>query len=73
MNNYFRVEHLKNNTYQLSLFDIWNKETLPDIIENIKQSNISRTKNLIVDFENLKELDSISIIYLISFLKKINR
>ena len=54
MNNYFRVKHLKNNTYQLSLFDIWNKETLPDIIENIKQSNISRTKNLIVDFENLK-------------------
>ena len=67
MNNYFRVEHLKNNTYQLSLFDIWNKDTLPDIIENIKQSNISRTKNLIIDFENLKELDSIAIIYLISF------
>ena len=73
MNNYFRVEEIKNNTYQLFLFDIWNKDTLPDIIENIKQSNISRTKNLIIDFENLKELDSIAIIYLISFLKKFKK
>lgn len=73
MNNYFRVEHLKDNTYQLLLFDIWDKNTLPNIIENIDKSNISRTKNLIVDFENLKELDSIAIIYLISFLKKFKK
>lgn len=73
MNNYFRVEHLKNNTYQLFLFDIWNKDTLPNIIEKIKQSNISADKNLIIDFKNLKQLDSIAIIYLISFLEKFKK
>ena len=69
---YFILKKLEDG-YKLNLLNSWNKDTLPDIIENIKQSNISRTKNLIIDFENLKELDSIAIIYLISFLKKFKK
>ena len=69
---YFILKKLEDG-YKLNLLNSWNKDTLPDIIENIKQSNISKTKNLIVDFENLKELDSIAIIYLISFLKKFKK
>ena len=69
---YFILEKQEDG-YKFNLLNIWNKDTLPDIIENIKQSNISKTKNLIVDFENLQELDSIAIIYLISFLKKFKK
>ena len=69
---YLNLEKKKNG-YRFKPLNIWNKDTLPDIIENIKQSNISKTKNLIIDFENLQELDSIAIIYLISFLKKFKK
>ena len=46
---YFILEKQEDG-YKFNLLNIWNKDTLPDIIENIKQSNISRTKNLIIDF-----------------------
>ena len=69
---YFILEKLEDG-YKFNLLNIWNKDTLPDIIENIKQSNISRTKNLIIDFENLKELQRIDIINLKKFLKKIKK
>ena len=41
---YFILEKQEDG-YKFNLLNIWNKDTLPDIIENIKQSNISRTKN----------------------------
>jgi phospholipid/cholesterol/gamma-HCH transport system permease protein len=37
---YFILEKQEDG-YKFNLLNIWNKDTLPDIIENIKQSNIS--------------------------------
>ncbi|WP_235826983.1 MlaE family ABC transporter permease [Aliarcobacter vitoriensis] len=65
---YFALEVVENN-YKLILFDIWDKQTIPFIIEKIKELNISKIRKLTIDFQNLKELDSLAIIYLLSFLK----
>ncbi|WP_418184579.1 MlaE family ABC transporter permease [Aliarcobacter vitoriensis] len=65
---YFALEIVENN-YKLILLDIWDKQTIPFIIEKIKELNISKIRKLTIDFQNLKELDSLAIIYLLSFLK----
>lgn len=69
---YIILEKLEDG-YKLNLLNSWDKQTIQIIIEKIKQSNISTDKNLIIDFKNLKELDSIAIIYLISFLEKFKK
>ncbi|RBQ31836.1 ABC transporter permease [Arcobacter sp. FW59] len=65
---YFALEVVENN-YKLILLDIWDKQTIPFIIEKIKELNIAKIRKLTIDFQNLKELDSLAIIYLLSFLK----
>ena len=65
---YFILEKLEDG-YKLNLLNIWDKQTISIIIEEIKSLKFHPNKKMYIDFENLKELDSIAIIYLISFLK----
>ncbi|WP_418180017.1 MlaE family ABC transporter permease [Aliarcobacter lanthieri] len=71
MNNgmeYVLLEKLENS-YNLILLNNWNKNTLPIIIEKIKKLNLDINKKLFIDFKELKELDSIATIYIITLLK----
>lgn len=70
--NYFEFKKINNNTYELKLLDIWDKQTLPLNIKKLDNLNISKEIKLIVDFKELKECDSSAIIYLISFFKTFN-
>ena len=65
---YFILKKLEDG-YKLNLLNSWNKETIPNIIERLKILKFHPNKKMYIDFQNLKELDSIAIIYLISFLK----
>ena len=69
---YFILEKLEDG-YKLNLLNIWDKQTISIIIEEIKSLKFHPNKKIYIDFENLKELDSIAIIYLISFLKKFKK
>ncbi|AXK47971.1 ABC transporter permease [Aliarcobacter trophiarum LMG 25534] len=69
---YFILEK-QEDKYNLTLLNIWNKNSMPNIIEEMKNLDFHSNKNISLDFENLKELDSIAIIYLISFLKKFKK
>ncbi|MFB1033331.1 MAG: hypothetical protein QMB77_07480 [Aliarcobacter cryaerophilus] len=66
---YFILKKLEDG-YKLNLLNSWNKETIPTIIEEIKSLKFHPNKKMYIDFQDLKELDSIAIIYLISFFKK---
>src|SRR5574344_1065554 len=66
---YFILEKIEDG-YKLNLLNIWDKQTISIIIEEIKSLKFHPNKKIYIDFENLKELDSIAIIYLISFFKK---
>ena len=59
--------------YKFNLLNIWDKQTISIIIEEIKSLKFHPNKKMYIDFENLKELDSIAIIYLISFFKKFKK
>ncbi|MFW0702423.1 MlaE family ABC transporter permease [Aliarcobacter butzleri] len=65
--DYFLLEKNENN-YKLTLLNIWDKQTLPNIIKKIELLNFSKNSKLSIDFADLKECDSSAIIYLISFL-----
>jgi len=67
--DYFEFKQLDKDTYELQLFDIWDKQTLPLNIKNLNRLDISKNSKLIVDFQNLKECDSCGIIYLLSFFR----
>ena len=66
--DYFLYEQNENN-YFLKLLNIWNKDTLTNIIKNIDNLRIPKNANLTIDFQNIKECDSSAVIYIISFLK----
>lgn len=65
----FKLKELDNNTFELLLINSWKKETLLKDIQAINKINLAKSIELIVNFEELKECDSCSIIYLISFFK----
>lgn len=67
--SYFKLDKLENNSFQLNLFNSWNKDTLLKNIQVLEKSKIPKNSALIVDFKELKECDSCAIIYLISFFK----
>ena len=69
---YFILEKLEDG-YKLNLLNIWDKQTISIIIEEIKSLKFHPNKKMYIDFENLKEIDSIAIIYLISFFKKFKK
>ncbi|QKF74279.1 lipid asymmetry ABC transporter MlaABCDEF, permease component MlaE [Aliarcobacter faecis] len=69
--DYFLYEQNENN-YFLKLLNIWNKDTLTNIIKNIDNLRIPKNANLTIDFQNIKECDSSAVIYIISFLKNFN-
>ncbi len=62
---YFILKKLEDG-YKLNLLNSWNKETIPNIIEEIKSLKFHPNKKMYIDFQDLKELDSIAIIYLIT-------
>ena len=66
----FELTNLENNSFKLSLLNIWNKQTLPLNIKELEKENFLKDSKIIVDFQNLKECDNSAIIYLISFFKK---
>lgn len=70
--NYFLLEK-EQNSYKLSLLNIWDKKTLPNIIKKLETLNIPSNSSLIVDFLHLKQCDSSAIIYLISFFNKFDK
>ncbi|WP_298753603.1 ABC transporter permease [uncultured Arcobacter sp.] len=65
----FKINKADNNTLELLLINSWKKETLLKDIQALQKANIPKDQELIVNFESLKECDSCSIIYLISFFK----
>lgn len=69
-NEYYGFEIKKlPNSYTIFLKDSWNKDNLKENIKNIKALSIPSNTNICLDFQNLQTCDSISIIYLISFIK----
>lgn len=70
INSNFELIKTENNTFKLSLLNIWNRQTLPLNIKDLEKENFSNNSKIIVDFQNLKECDNSAIIYLISFFKK---
>ena len=69
ISNYILVENLEDS-YKIKLQNIWNKNTIIFIEDEFKRLDIPTSKKLIIDFQNLKECDSIAMIYLISNIKK---
>lgn len=69
MSNYFKIENNQNNSFYIKLLNSWNKDNLNEIIKELGNLNISKNSNIQIDFKNLIDIDSICIIYLISFLK----
>ena len=67
--NYFELKQTSENIYELKLLNNWNKQTLCLNIKKLENITLPKNVELIIDFENLKEMDSSSIIYLISFFK----
>lgn len=69
MSNYFKIENNQNNSFYIKLFNSWSKDNLNEIIKELGNLNISKNSNIQIDFKDLKDIDSICIIYLISFFK----
>ena len=69
MSNYFKIENYENNSFYIKLLNSWSKDNLNEIIKELGNLNISKNSNIQIDFKNLIDIDSICIIYLISFLK----
>ena len=68
--SYFKLNKLSNNSFELFLYNIWNKDTLLKNIQLLDKIQIQKDTKLLVDFKELKECDSSAMIYLISFFKK---
>ncbi|MDX4026961.1 hypothetical protein [Aliarcobacter skirrowii] len=69
MSSYFKIENNQNNSFYIKLLNSWSKDNLNEIIKELGNLNISKNSNIQIDFKNLIDIDSICIIYLISFLK----
>ena len=69
MSNYFKIENNQNNSFYIKLLNSWSKDNLNEIIKELETLNISKNSNIQIDFKDLIDIDSICIIYLISFLK----
>ena len=67
--NYFELKQTSENIYELKLLNNWNKQTLCLNIKKLENMILPKNAELIINFENLKEIDSSSMIYLISFFK----
>ncbi len=67
-NSYFELKKIENNTFSLSLFNNWNKQTLSSNIKELEKQNFPKESKLIVNFQDLNECDNSAMIYLISFL-----
>ena len=65
----FALKTVDNNTLELLLINKWSKENLNKNIQALEKLSLSKDSKLIVDFIDLKEIDSCSIIYLISFFR----
>ena len=73
MNTYFEIKIYKTILLNFLLFDIWTKENLNKIIQNLEKCRYQKRNFGCMDFENLKECDSSAIIYLISFIKRFSK
>ena len=70
MENYdFKLKKIDNNSFELSLFNNWNNQTLSSTIKELENQNLSKESKLIVDFQGLSECDNSAMIYLISFFR----
>ena len=69
--DYFELRKINDGSYELTLLNIWNKQILTSNIKKLEKLTFSSRTKLTVDFQNLKECDTASIIYLISFFKKV--
>ena len=70
MENYdFKLKKIDNNSFELSLFNYWNKQTLSSNIKELEKQTFPKESKLIVNFQDLKECDNSAMIYLISFFR----
>ena len=70
MENYdFKLKKIDNNSFELSLFNNWNKQTLSSNIKELEKQTFPKESKLIVNFQDLKECDNSAMIYLISFFR----
>jgi phospholipid/cholesterol/gamma-HCH transport system permease protein len=70
MENYdFKLKKIDNNSFELSLFNNWNKQTLSSNIKELEKQNFPKESKLIVNFQDLNECDNSAMIYLISFFR----
>ena len=70
MENYdFKLKKIDNNSFELSLFNNWNKQTLSSNIKELEKQTFPKESKLIVNFQDLNECDNSAMIYLISFFK----
>ncbi len=70
MENYdFESKKIDNNTFELSLFNNWNNQTLSSNIKELEKQNFPKESKLIVNFQDLNECDNSAMIYLISFFR----
>ena len=69
---YFLLEQSNDNS-NLKLKNDWNKKTIPSIIDELKNINIPKDKQLTIDFQELLSCDSSGMIYLISFSKEFKK
>lgn len=69
--SYFHFKKLNTN-YFIHLNNSWNKDCLNENIKTIEKLKIPKNANLFIDFKELKECDSVAMIYLISLKKQFN-
>ena len=70
MENYdFKLKKIDNNSFELSLFNNWNNQTLSSNIKELEKQTFPKESKLIVNFQDLKECDNSAMIYLISFFR----
>lgn len=70
MENYdFKLKKIDNNSFELSLFNNWNKQTLSSNIKELEKQTFPKESKLIVNFQDLNECDNSAMIYLISFFR----
>ena len=67
--SYFELIQIENNTFELSLFNNWNNQTLCSTIKELENQNLPNNSKLIVNFQDLTQCDNSAMIYLISFFR----
>ncbi len=67
--NYFELRKISKNIYNLEFLNNWNKQTLSLNIKELENIPLAKNSQLSISFQNLKECDSLAMIYLISFFK----